>query len=266
MANRKTVCLITVSPDTTHAKRLSRGIFTQCKKYGYSIAQFSSMMDLDNYEGFGDLVQGEVNIFELIDLSRFDGVIIDSIGLMPNSSNKYIEKLYERIRAVPNLPAYCVGMPYKDLGRVDTNNDEQIRTLCRHAIEVHGCRDICILTGQKGNYEAEQRLNVMLDEIGRHGLTVSDDHIVYGDFWYNSGIELAQNIKNGTVAKPDAVIAASDHMALGFIQEYSKLGGRIPEDICVLGFEANPEAALKPMPLTSIESNFAKCAADKAGQ
>ena len=262
LGTHKTICFVTTSPDTVHAQRISRGIYSQCEKYGYSVAQFSSMMSLDYFEGFSDLVQGEVNIYELIDFSRFDGVIIDSIGLMPVSTDKYIEKLYQRIRAVPGLPAYCVGMPYKDLGRVETNNDEQIRALCRHAIQVHGCRDICLLTGSKGNFEAEQRLSVMLEEVGRQGLTVSPEHIIYGDFWYKSGIKLAQDIQNGLIKRPDAVIAASDHMALGFIQEYLKLGGKIPQEVRVLGFEANPEAALEKVSLTSIESNFAKCAAD----
>lgn len=262
MSRRKTICLVTASPDTSHSQRISQGVFAQCEKYGYNVAQFSSMINLDYFEGFKDHMIGEINIFELIDFSRFDGVVIDSISLMPNNESQYMEMLYPRIKAQPGLPAYCISMPYKDLAVVENANDEQIREICRHVIEVHGCNDICLLTGFKGNPEAEQRLELMLDEVKLHGLEVSDEHIRYGDFWYGSGIQLAQDIIEGRIAKPDAVIAASDHMALGFIDEYTRLGGEIPKDICVIGFEGTPEAALNRISLTSIESNFAKCAAD----
>ncbi len=219
MSRRKTICLVTASPDTSHSQRISQGVFAQCEKYGYNVAQFSSMINLDYFEGFKDHMIGEINIFELIDFSRFDGVVIDSISLMPNNESQYMEMLYPRIKAQTGLPAYCVSMPYKDLAVVENANDEQIREICRHVIEVHGCKDICLLTGFKGNPEAEQRLELMLDEVKLHGLEVSDEHIRYGDFWYRSGVELAQDIIEGRIAKPDAVIAASDHMALGFIDE-----------------------------------------------
>ena len=181
---------------------------------------------------------------------------------MVNNTSVFIDRIYAELKADPEIPAVCIGIPYRDLDVTENGNEEQLRVLCRHAINVHGCKDICVLTGSKDNHEAETRLDIMLDEIGRHGLAVTDEHKIYGDFWYTGGIKLAHDIIEGKISRPDAVIAASDHMALGFIEEYTQLGGKIPDDICVLGFEATPEAALDDISLTSIESNFAKCAAD----
>ena len=259
MPKRKTICFVTILPDTLHPQRTSKGIAAQCEKYGYNVAVFASMVDPEFY--FKDYEKGERNIYELINFDRFDGVILDTVSLMYSNNDILIKGLYDRIKT-SGIPAVSISIPYKDIHTVSNNNEPMLRKMCRHAIEVHGCKEICLLTGQKDNFEAMQRLDIFIDEIEKHGLKVKDEHKVFGDFWYTSGSKLAEDIINGKISKPDALIAASDHMALGFIEKYIKLGGRIPEDICVMGFEATPAAALSEVPLTSIESNFAKCAAD----
>ena len=260
MGKRKTICLVTSFPETTHAKRVSMGAFTQCEKYGYNIAQFASMVNLDFY--FKNYAVGERRIYDIIDFSRFDGIILDNISLIYNNKTDLIEMLYEKVKAQSDIPTVCIGIPYKDLPTVTSCNDEMFKELCRHAVEVHGCRKICVLTGMQGNFEAEQRLEIIVDEIERLGLTVLPEHRIYGDFWFTSGEQLARDIVGGKIEKPDAVIAASDHMALGLIEELTRLGKKVPEYMVVLGFEATNEAALDDISLTSIESNFARSAAD----
>jgi len=257
---RKTICLVSSQLTTDHGKRISRGIAAQCEKYGYDLAVFSSMVNFDLY--YQSYARGEINIYDLINFSLFDGVILDTVNLMSSDLTEVMDMLCQKIGREADAPVVCIGIPYKDLDFIGNSNDEQLREICRHAARVHGCRDICILTGPKDNHEAEERLEIMLDELHKQGLEVSDEHRIYGDFWYTSGIKLAQDIISGAVGKPDAVIAASDHMALGFIDEYTKQGRRVPEDMVVLGFEATNDAMLADIPLTSIESNFAKCAAD----
>ena len=258
MPKHKTICFITSAPDSIHSQRICEGIFAQCEKYGYNVAEFASMINLFFY--YQDYAQGEKNIYELINFEKFDGVVIDSLSILLSDPNIIIKGLYDRIKKA-GVPAVSISMPYEDLHVVSSSNEPMLRELCRHAIEVHGCKDICILTGQKDTYEAELRMRVYVDEIEKHGLTVKDEHRVYGDFWYTSGEQLARNVVNGKISKPDAVIAASDHMALGFIEEYTKLGGKVPEDILVLGFGATFEAAVADRTLTSIESNYSKCGA-----
>ncbi len=260
MRKRKTICLITSFPETMHAKRISKGVFTQCEKYGYNVAQFASMVNLDFY--FKNYAVGERRIYDIIEPSRFDGIILDNISLLHNNQSELVDLLYEWICKQSSVPVACIGIPYKDLPAVDGKNEDMFRELCRHAIDEHGCKRICILTGMQGNHEAEQRLQFMVDEITLHGLSVPPEYRVYGDFWYTSGEKLAHDIVEGRIEKPDAVIAASDHMALGLIQELTKLGKKVPEYLCVLGFEATDEGALEDISLTSIESNFASAAAD----
>ena len=260
LSRRRTICFVTAVAESFHAHRVMEGVFGQCEKYGYNAAVFSSMVSLDFY--FKDYAKAERNIYELIDFSRFDGVILDNISLIYSGNTELVESFCDKLRAHPDIPAVSIAMPFGDIPCIASDNKEMIREICRHVIEVHGCRDLCLLTGMKGNFEAEDRLAVMLDEIKKHGLTVTDEHIIYGDFWYTSGNKLAEDIAAGRIAKPEAVIAASDHMALGLVETLTKLGIKVPDDIRVIGFEATREAALDDISVTSIESNFAKSGAD----
>ncbi len=260
MSGRKNICFITATPEAYHAQRLAEGIFTQCEKYGYNVAVFASMISISFY--FKDYANGEKNIYELPDFSRFDGIIFDNISLVSDNDTTFAEKVCRRATQEAVAPVLGIGIPIGDIPTLYSNNDEMFRELCRHAINVHGCKKLCLLTGMKDNTEAESRLGIMLDEIKKCGLTVADEHIIYGDFWYTSGKKLADDIADGSISMPDAVIAASDHMAIGLIEELNVKGIRVPEDIRVLGFEAVQEGALGKITLTSIESNFAKVGAD----
>ncbi|MBR1423540.1 MAG: GGDEF domain-containing protein [Ruminococcus sp.] len=260
MEKRKTICLITSVPEYMHGQRVFDGVFSQCDKYGYNVAVFASMVHFDFY--VKNQAIGEKNIYNLMNPEHFDGVIIDTINLTEEGSLEVIGKLTEKLDSYKDLPVVCLGMPCKDYKVITDQDDVVLREMCRHVIEVHGKKNICLLTGHKGHIEAEQRLEIFLDEIHKHGITVTDDHIVYGDFWYSSGTNLAEDIISGKVSKPDAVIAASDHMALGLIEKLTKGGIRVPEDIIVVGFEATMEAAISPISLTSFESNMVKSAAD----
>ncbi|SFB95117.1 GGDEF domain-containing protein [Ruminococcus albus] len=260
MSERKTICFLTAVPESVHANRLASGIFEQCQKYGYNVAVFSAMISPDFF--FREYAEGEMTIYDLPDFSRFDGIVIDVISLVLQNRIEYAEMICQRIKEHTDAPVVGVGIPIGDIRMVRSDNDLMFRELCRHAVNVHGCKEICLLTGQKGNPEAESRLAVMLDELAKLGLQVRDEHIIYGDFWYFSGQKLADDILSGKISMPDAVIASSDHMALGLMEELRANDVRVPEDIRVLGFEATQEALLNSISLTTIESNFAKCAAD----
>ena len=62
---------------------------------------------------------------------------------------------------------------------------------------------------------------------------------------YAAGVSLARD--------PDvtAVFAANDQMAIGVIAALREAGRRVPEDVCVVGFDDLPEAAYFDPPLTT---------------
>ena len=67
----------------------------------------------------------------------------------------------------------------------------------------------------------------------------------------SSGVELARRFMEMS-RKPDALFAASDVIASGFILECNRLGVRIPDDIAVTGFDDAPLAEVIEPQLSTV--------------
>ena len=251
MDRRKRIALFAAYPELTHVRRVIEGVMGQCKKYDYDLCVFAPSVHLsfphENY------VRGEANIYELANFSELDGVIIDSDTLSGDKDGRTVKKLLERLAKHKNIPVCALELPLDGIKLIKSDNEEALREECRHVIEVHGRKKICILTGPKDNSVAEQRLAVYLDEIKKHGLEVQPEHIIYGDFYYFSGDGLAKKIAAGEISMPDAVICASDCMAMALVDRLTKLGVRVPEDIVVVGFDSSDEGAINPVTISSYE-------------
>ncbi|EXM38728.1 hypothetical protein RASY3_08600 [Ruminococcus albus SY3] len=260
MKKRKTICLITGMPERLHVRRVAKGVFEQCDKYGYNVAVFASMSHFQFF--IEEHTRGENNIYSLPNFKLFDGIIIDTVTLSEDNTGKVMKTVSRKIKECGDIPVVCLGMAYEDHHTISGYNDDILREMCRHVVNVHGKRDICVLTGPKGHSEAEERLAVMVDELEKLGITLDEDHKIYGDFWYTSGIAVAKEIIEGKRPMYEAVITAGDYMGLGLIEELTKHGIRVPEDIIILGFDATDEGMLSEITLTSYETNYTKVAAD----
>ena len=189
---RKRIGLFVAYPELTHVRRTIEGIMEQCKKYDYDLCVFASNVHFSfphlNY------LRGEANIFELANFDELDGVILDNVTMVGDKDSQIQKRLLERLAKYPDLPKYVLELPSEGIELVESNSEEVLREECRHVIEVHGRKKICVLTGTKGNAIAENRLSIFLDEIKKHGLEVLPEHIIYGDFYYYSGDQLAKDI------------------------------------------------------------------------
>ena len=260
MERRKRIALFVALPEVVHVHRILKGITCQCERYGYDLCVFAS----STHPSFprADYVKGELNIFELANLEELDGAILDCSMLTDHGEDPLLKHLRNRFAAYPDMPVCALELPLEGTTFIGNDNEAALREMCRHAIEVHGRKKLCILTGQKDNAVAEQRLEILLDEIGKLGLSVLPEHIIYGNFWYNSGDELAEQIVSGEIPQPEAVLCTSDCMAIGLIERLKKRGKKVPEDVLVLGFDASDEGAMNLTTLSSYEPADAKMGAD----
>ncbi|MCR5250933.1 MAG: GGDEF domain-containing protein [Lachnospiraceae bacterium] len=257
---RKNIALFTAQPEAAHTLRIINGIAEQCRKYGYHFSVFTPMTHMEfNRKAY---TEAEARIYELADLDRIDGLILDAVNLVVGEGKPMLERLLERLKDRPSLPAVSLEMSIGDLPVICSRNEDALREMCRHAIEVHGKKDICILTGQQGNEVAESRLAICLDEIEKHGLAVSTEHVVYGDFWYSSGDALARSIAEGKIPRPEAVLCTSTHMALGLIYRLRRLGIGVPEDVIVIGFDTTNEGCCNEVILSAYDAADALSAAE----
>lgn len=78
--------------------------------------------------------------------------------------------------------------------------------------------------------------------------------LIQGDWSAESGYRAGQEL--AAAGNATAVFAANDQMALGALRAFGEAGLRVPEDVSVVGFDDQPEAAYFVPPLTSVNQGF----------
>ena len=248
MGKRKLIGLILPSPEEAYQHRIMKGIFRQCEKYDYDVAVFSTLVPVSHT--FQDYLKGESTIYDVMSLDKLDGIIVGTLSVCKDGLTWLQDSLLEKLKDY-HKPVISIDLPFGDYETVYTDDSAAFSKITEHVLDVHHCENIYFLTGMKGYGVSEERLSGFLKEMERRGLEVSEDHIFYGNFWYDCGETLADKIASGEVPKPDAVICASDHMAIGVANRLQKRGIKVPEQVIVTGFDATAEAAINDLSITT---------------
>lgn len=99
-----------------------------------------------------------------------------------------------------------------------------------------GHKEIAFLSGPTTCKPGMERLNGYLEALKNNGIPVKEEYILYGDFDYEKGYNLAKNLfekhKNIT-----AVFAANVYMGLGILKALDELDLKIPDDVSFLTFD-----------------------------
>lgn len=136
---------------------------------------------------------------------------------------------------------------------VDVDNEEGGRQAARLLLEV-GCRVIGTVTGPLDMRAGRDRYlghRSALDEAGR---AVPESLVAHGDFSHASG---ARAMAELLAREPgiDGVFCANDLMAAAALQVLRDAGRRVPEDVCVVGFDDAPLALTTQPPLTTVRQD-----------
>ena len=256
---RKRICLVTISPETEYSRRVIAGVCAQCKKYGYDVVVISALVSICNY--YKNYLNGELNIYNLINFDLFDGFIITPIPMTEDNHMFLYENLLEQFKNCPK-PVVTLDKAFADYPVIYTDDKTPFRRITEHLIKKHNCRIFDILSGPDDSELTTQRLSGVLEALTDYRIPLDTDHIFKGDYWYTGGERLANRYISGELELPDAVICLSDHMALGLINRLKKNNINVPDDLIVTGFGAVREAAINTPPLTSYVPGQTKTGAD----
>lgn len=257
---RRLIGCIMNYPENIYQQRVMDGLLARCEAYGYDLAVFTPLVDITHF--YQDFLHGEHNILELVNYDKFDAVICVSLPLVSSDSTEVYDRVRERLEAKCRKPVITLDLPMGDYDAVYTDDRSAFSEITKHILDVHKCRNIYFLTGKKDFQVSYVRLSGFKDELERRGMSMPEENIFYGDFWYSSGAELGDRIASGELARPDAVICASDHMAIGLINRLDACGIRVPEDVIVTGYDATQEAIINDISVTSFIPNVSRMAED----
>lgn len=259
MGKRRLIGLITAFPEHVNTQRVLEGVISRCESYGYNVAVFAPMVQVCSY--FKEYLRGELNIYEAINFDMLDGVVVDTIPLTEDRETEVVRYIESKLRAECRVPVVSVGMPLGEYPAVIADDSSVFREITAHVLDVHGCERVYCLTGMQGDPVAENRLSGVVEELRSRGLELSAEQVIYGDFWYTSGVSLADRIAGGELARPDAVICACDYMALGLVRRLEEHGLRVPQDVVVTGFDVTHEGVMGDTSITSFYPDAPQAAA-----
>jgi diguanylate cyclase (GGDEF)-like protein len=177
-----------------------------------------------------------------MNFDRFDGIIVAGITLAVQNLPERIE---EMLISKCKCPVVYIDYTSRRYPYVFTNDRKAMEQLVDHQIDCHGFRDIFCLAADPESNSTFNRVAAYKASLKKHNIAINEDRISYdGDFYYTGGERLAKKILSGEIEKPEAVVCISDRMAIGLVNELTKHGIRIPEDIAVTGYDASDDAAI----------------------
>ncbi len=242
-------------PENIYQHRIMDGLMARCEEYGYDLAVFSSMVHTVHF--YKDYLYAECNIMELINFDMFDAVVVVSLPLVEVDDYTLVRKVEDILKKRCSKPVVCMDLPIADYHTVYTDDRSAFVKITHHVIDVHKCEKIYFLAGSQVEGVEDVRLAGFLDGMEQCGREVKEEDVFFGDFWYTSGHQLAERIVSGELAVPDAIICASDHMAIGLTNTLVEGGIKVPEQVIVTGFDATQEALVNECSITTFSpDNF----------
>lgn len=259
MGTRRKIALVTTEVENIYQQRVMKGMFSQCARYGYDAAVFTTLVDTTH--SMKENLKGELNIFNLINFDLFDGVIITPDPLFAMDDGTFEAAMLKMFREKCHSKVVALDLPFGDYETVITDDTSAFYEITKHIYEEHHKQKVYFLTGFKDYDISRKRLEGFLKYVREQGIEVPEEYIFYGDYWYTSGEKLADDIYSGTVEMPDAVICASDHMAIGLTNRLKEHGISVPGQVSVTGYDATQEATFNDTYISSYEPKVCETAA-----
>ncbi|HEY7736393.1 MAG TPA: LacI family DNA-binding transcriptional regulator [Candidatus Limnocylindrales bacterium] len=239
LRSTRTLGLIVTDIENPYFPELVRAIENAARANGYAVLLGNASDDPEREAGYLDLLVER----------RVDGVIIAASGLGAH---------HRRWLANPPLPVVLVntvaeGVP---LPGVASDNRAGGRLAVEHLVSL-GHRRIGHLTAAPRHVAAPERLAGARDGLVASGLSADVLPIAAGESEVAGGERAMRDLLTGS---PDltAVFAYNDLMAIGAIRAIRSAGGRVPEDVSVVGFDDVDLAAYVDPPLTTIAQSTAE--------
>lgn len=180
----------------------------------------------------------------LIKNNRVDGIFIVG-GLF---EDEFIQHIQER-----KIPAVLVGSYHPSIDSVapDVVNSMYIGT--KHLLE-KGHKNIAFINGPKATPNAHKKMEGFKKAMDEAGLLIKGDMMKYSDYTGAAGYNAMKDIwKTGN--RPDAVLAASDGIAVGAMRYLYDEKVRIPDDVSFIGYEQSIISEHAIPALTTIDIN-----------
>jgi len=234
---RKTMIVLVAVPDIANPffAEVLQGIDDTLSAAGYGLI-------IANLAGSPEK---EARYVDLVCAGQADGVLL-LCGHVIRSPDRDL-----RDARVP-LVAACEYIPREDFPQVTIDNVTTAREAVGHLVEL-GHTNIAYLSGPKSNILEQQRFEGYRQALREAGIASDAGLVLPGDFTFRTGVQAGQALLAlEPAARPTALFAANDEMAIGLIKTVHTAGLQIPDDLSVVGFDGIAYADYCEPTLTTI--------------
>lgn len=176
-----------------------------------SIREFLSAFDVPNLAGF--LLFGE--------MIRSD-----------NINGPLIQLAHEK-----KIPVFMLERQYEGCINMAFAYGDGFEQVVRHMVEDHGCRDIVMVAGIRGNAFSEERIDLCRQILEAHGGALPPEQVIYGDYWDKPTMRALDAYFAAGGHMPEAFICANDAMAIAVCIYLTQRDVQVPAQVKVAGFD-----------------------------
>lgn len=191
------------------------------------------------YQCFSDLYffnssdHGASSVFDVFNCDMLDALLV-----LPTSirNSDVVEEIVNRCRA-HDTPVISVTERVEGTYFCELGFGEAFSEIVEHIISVHGCKRIKVMAGFPDNDFSLTRVNCCAEVMKRHGLTLNDSDILYGNFWDQPTYEAMDAFFASGEPLPEAFVCCNDTMAMAVCAKLAEHGCKVPDDVIVTGFD-----------------------------
>lgn len=212
-----------------------------------------SLIDISRQKGFRVIVEAVEQVGEngsyvqLVQAKQIDGLVV----LNPRSDDRQLPALIEQ------------GFPVVLIGTLKHPKEHAvIHRSCAEAVVHHllelGHERVAHISYAPLHYlTAKSRLRGYQRALAKAGVAYDETLVHLGNYSAESGYQAMRALLEGH-AKPSAVFAGNDTIAIGALAAIHQAGLTVPKDIAVIGYDDIPIAPFTVPPLTTVRTPAAE--------
>lgn len=191
-------------------------------------------------------------LYDFVSEELLDGLILVRFELIHGD-----EKAFQQLcHSYKPLPLLTIGSACEGVPGILSDNDQGMRDVVSHLIDMHQCRRIACIQAQDTTHEVHNRYVAYTETLEEYGIPIEPDYIVSAGNDERAGAKAVQTLIDERHLQPktdfDAIVACHDRLALGAMEELQRRGVRIPYDVAVTGYGDTEAARLAIPPLTTV--------------
>ncbi len=191
-------------------------------------------------------------IYDMVDRQTVDGIVLmGGLNAWVNTADTYTF-----LRKFQPIPIATTGIVLEGIPGVTVDNYYGMHQVVNHLISVHNRRRIAFIRGQANHQEADDRYQAYLDVLQDHHISFDPELVYQGNFKESGGGEGARTLLDERRVQFDALVAASDNMAIGAMKIFQARGIHIPAEVSVAGVNDENQGMVITPPLTTAPLHF----------